>query len=114
MAMKRTTAEKWNKKVLHILLDHGVSRAVKNDNGDTAWKIARHNGHRLPMLLPIKHGASSEVDGNDKETDEHDTMKPPKDRPYCRTPSPGPRDGREKFGNSSKNVRLTCLSCVNM
>ncbi|KAM0244372.1 hypothetical protein ACHAP5_006279 [Fusarium lateritium] len=90
-------AEKGDKKVLHILLDHGASRAVKNDNGDTAWKVARHNGHRLPMLLAIKHIAPLEI-GNDKETGEKDTLEPPKGGPYCRTPSPGPKDDREKVG----------------
>jgi ankyrin repeat protein len=95
-------AEKGDNKVLQILLDHGASRAAKNDNGDTAWKIARHNGHRLPMLLAIKHVAPSEVDGNDAETGEKETLKPPKDRSYCRTPSPGPRDGREKVGKFNK------------
>lgn len=95
-------AEKGDKKVLHILLDHGASRVVKNDNGDTAWKVARHNGHRLPMLLAIKHVAPSEVDGKDNETDESDTLKPPKDRPYCRTPSPGPGDDQEKVGKFIK------------
>jgi hypothetical protein len=91
-------AEKGDKKVLQILLGCGASRGVKNDNGDTAWKVARHNGHQLPTLLAIKHVALSEVDSKDEETDENDTLKPPEDNPYCRTPSPGPRDDREEVG----------------
>ncbi|KAF5024992.1 hypothetical protein F66182_2943 [Fusarium sp. NRRL 66182] len=80
-------AENGNKTILQILLDHNASRMLKNENGDTAWKIAQHCGHRLPMLLAVRHVSPSAVDDGDEDKN-GDTLAPPKEIQFRRTPSP--------------------------
>ncbi|KAL6915741.1 hypothetical protein FSST1_007236 [Fusarium sambucinum] len=91
-------AEKGDKKVLRILLNHDANCSATNANGGTAWKIARHHGHRFPMLLAVRHVNPSNINREGKEMDGDDRLAPPKERPYCRTPSPGPRDVIEEPG----------------
>jgi hypothetical protein len=95
-------AEKGDRKVIRILLDHDANRSATNENGDTAWKIARHHGHRFPMLLAVRHVSPSNVNRDDNEPAEEDKLAPPKERPYCRTPSPSPRDVKEDPGKHSQ------------
>lgn len=91
-------AEKGHKKTFRSLLEYGASRSATNESGDNAWKIARQHGHRFPMLLPVRHVDPSEVNCDDKELDDNNSLAPPKERPQCRTPSPGPRDVAEDPG----------------
>lgn len=91
-------AEKGDRKILRVLLNYDADRSATNANGDTAWKISRHHGHRFPMLLAVRHVRPSNIDRGGKETDEETRLAPPKERPHCRTPSPSSRDVAEDTG----------------
>lgn len=93
-------AENGHKETVRILLDHDANRTAVNDDRHTASQIANRAGHRLiAMLLTVRYVPQSNT-GSDKggAANKSTLSPPPKERPFCRTPSPGPNETREIEG----------------